>query len=93
MRTVEPRALADVVSGEAVGTLGGAGVEAAEDAVRGRGELDVAGLDDQRAAHLDLVDGDESGLAVEAVASGEDEASAAEGEMRAGIGDVPESAC
>ena len=82
-------ALADVVSGEAVGTLGGAGVEAAEDAVGGRGELDVARLDDQRAAHLDLVDGGEGGLAVEAVASGKDEARAAEGEMRAGIGDVP----
>ena len=84
------RALADVVSGEAVGTLGCAGVEAAEDAVGGRGELDVARLDDQRAAHLDLVDGGEGGLAVVAVAAGEDEARAAKGEMRAGIGDVPD---
>jgi len=52
-------ALADVVSSEAVCALRSAGVEAAEDSVGGRGELNVARLDDQRAAHLDLVDGGE----------------------------------
>jgi hypothetical protein len=83
-------ALADVVAGEAVGVLGGAGVETAEDAVGRRGELDVGCFDDKTPAEFDLVEAGEGGLASAPVPPVKVRHAGAEREVRAGVGDGPE---
>ena len=67
------RDLADVETGEAVGRVDDAGVEAAEDPLTGGVDEDASGFDEDGTANLYLVEGGEIGLAVEAVAAGHGE--------------------
>ena len=82
-------ALADVEAGEAIRLLRGPVVEAADDAGGAGGEGNGVELEDEGAADFDRIPGGEGGLAVEAVAAGDGEAGGGEGDVGAGVVELP----
>ena len=77
----------DVPARDAVGALNSGGVEASEDSVGGRGELDAVGLENEGAAELDLVLRRERGVAIGA--AGEGKATRAESDVLARVPEQP----